>query len=567
MGIFDKNNKSYQINANNYYQGNDHGDYQFVSLQDIIQHFCLMYVGEDKLIPKIRQIDVGFHAQRALQELSFDTFKSIKSQQIDVPNSLIMTLPMDYVSYTKISSVDSAGIKHPLYPTKHTSNPFQIKQHEDNSYYFGIQGAFLEETNIVKNNEFDDPFTGNWQVSTAARSGSWHNFRLAASGKYYVEYNNDTITRSGGELNFSAGWQSGYGAPTRRSRAYGAWQKLDVSNTDIIDLKAAATSGAQVLDAGSTLICDFGIIRVGLTTLDPATQLRDENGDVKDGYSTAPGGPYVSPHYNTGNYNVFDPDGNPAFLEWNDGTTSLKLIENIDITGITDLWVYVQSFSPWNDDAVTTLTSTYDHDNDPGTNEITTPFNGSPVQPLPNESENNTPQTNALDFVSVVTEGQNKNLTEANSNGNSSTWSNYKSSTPAENQNDNYEDDIYWPLGGKRYGLEPEHAQTNGSFYIDNRLGKIHFSSNISGKTIILDYLSDSLGTNEEMKVHKFAEDAMYKWLLHAILSTYTYSQALIPRLTKEKFAAVRKAKLRLSGIKLEEITQILRGKSKQIKH
>jgi hypothetical protein len=35
----------------------------------------------------------------------------------------------------------------------------------------------------------------------------------------------------------------------------------------------------------------------------------------------------------------------------------------------------------------------------------------------------------------------------------------------------------------------------------------------------------------------------------------------------KDKFAAVRKAKLRLSNIKLEELTQILRGKSKWIKH
>ena len=35
----------------------------------------------------------------------------------------------------------------------------------------------------------------------------------------------------------------------------------------------------------------------------------------------------------------------------------------------------------------------------------------------------------------------------------------------------------------------------------------------------------------------------------------------------KDKFAAVRKAKLRLSNLKLEELTQILRGKSKQIKH
>ena len=84
---------------------------------------------------------------------------------------------------------------------------------------------------------------------------------------------------------------------------------------------------------------------------------------------------------------------------------------------------------------------------------------------------------------------------------------------------------------------------------------------------MILDYISDSLGTNEEMKVHKFAEEAMYRWILHAIASGYMYTQQLIPRLKKEKIAAARQAKLRLSNIKLEEITQILRGKSKQIKH
>ena len=41
----------------------------------------------------------------------------------------------------------------------------------------------------------------------------------------------------------------------------------------------------------------------------------------------------------------------------------------------------------------------------------------------------------------------------------------------------------------------------------------------------------------------------------------------VINRFRKEKFAAVRQAKLRLSNIKLEELTQILRGKSKHIKH
>ena len=93
-----------------YYNGSDHGGYQFVSLEDIINQFIVAYVGDDKLLSKVKRTDVAFHAQRALQELSFDTFKSCKAQEITVPASLQMTLPQDYVNYTKISWVDSAGI-------------------------------------------------------------------------------------------------------------------------------------------------------------------------------------------------------------------------------------------------------------------------------------------------------------------------------------------------------------------------------------------------------------------------------------------------------------------------
>ena len=70
------------------------------------------------------------------------------------------------------------------------------------------------------------------------------------------------------------------------------------------------------------------------------------------------------------------------------------------------------------------------------------------------------------------------------------------------------------------------------------------------------------------MKVHKFAEEAMYKCIAYAIMSTRANVQEyIVRRFQKDKFAATRKAKLRLSNLKLEELTQILRGKSKQIKH
>ena len=173
---------------------------------------------------------------------------------------------------------------------------------------------------------------------------------------------------------------------------------------------------------------------------------------------------------------------------------------------------------------------------------------------------------NAIDDVEVFYEVDAYRL---QSGGDSTTWTNYKSSSPSENTNQDYDydTDIYDLNKGQRYGLDPQHAQVNGSFYIDNLRGLINFSSNISGKTVILDYISDSLGTDGEMQVHKFAEEAMYRWILHAVAAGRIQTQQLVPRLKKEKIAAIRQAKLRLSNIKLEELTQILRGKSKHIKH
>ena len=201
---------------NQYYQGENHGGYQFISLQELIAQFEIAYVGEGKLIPKLNKLDIQFHAMRALQELSFDTFKSFKSQQIDVPPSLIMSLPQDYVNYTKISSVDSAGIKHLLYPVKETNNPFQIKQNTDGSYFFGA------EENNVTNPNFEVPFTftnDSWLIAAPGKSKAWDSFNLSNSGKYYAQFIKDEISLINDELVFKILWENG--ASQFSSRAYG----------------------------------------------------------------------------------------------------------------------------------------------------------------------------------------------------------------------------------------------------------------------------------------------------------------------------------------------------------
>ena len=60
----------------------------------------------------------------------------------------------------------------------------------------------------------------------------------------------------------------------------------------------------------------------------------------------------------------------------------------------------------------------------------------------------------------------------------------------------------------------------------------------------------------------------MYKSIAYAVLSTRANTpEYMVARFKKEKFAAIRQAKLRLSNIKSEGLAQVLRGKSKWIKH
>ena len=123
-------------------------------------------------------------------------------------------------------------------------------------------------------------------------------------------------------------------------------------------------------------------------------------------------------------------------------------------------------------------------------------------------------------------------------------------------------------MPGGRYGLDPQYSHENGLFVIDELNGKISFSSDIANKIITLKYISDGLGTNDEMQIHKFAEEAMYKYLAHAVLATkINVPEYIVNRFKKEKFAATRNAKIRLSNLKSEELAQVMRGKSKQIKH
>ena len=452
MGLINQTQKDY-------YDGNDYGNYQFTSLNDIVNQFMVAYVGEGKTISKVKRVDVAFHAQRALQELSFDTLKSIKAQEIEVPATLQMTLPQDYVNYTKISYVDSAGIKHILYPTSKTSNPSSNPlQNSDGEFKLQAVGT-LDNTSasIVLDSEYKDIVVG-----------------MLVEGPYIP------VVSGGSGGAFVAATSNSGGITT-------------------ISLEDLAGVAVAPLQSGSGITLTFSNTDGSLLTPNKSTHVVEN-------------------------------------LSWdlsgdNKITGTASELTNIEVGMIVS------------------------HDNFPIGTKVINVFDTTIV--VDNTADIAVPSGGEVTFIDP--------------NADTDTWSNYKSHTPSENNMHDYQDyqnDTYWPNEGRRYGLDPQHAQVNGSFYIDEVNGKIHFSSNISGKTVILYYISDSLGTDAEMQVHKFAEEAMYKSIAYAVLSTKAnIPEYIVRRYKKERFAAIRTAKLRLSNVKLEEITQILRSKSKQIKH
>ena len=139
--------------------------------------------------------------------------------------------------------------------------------------------------------------------------------------------------------------------------------------------------------------------------------------------------------------------------------------------------------------------------------------------------------------------------------------------------NDDYFMNANYPIdtlveSGKRYGGDPELMNSNGMFIIDESNGRFTFSSNLSGIIVTIKYISDGLGTDEEMKVHKLAEEAIYKYVAHALLDGMAnIPEYIISRFKRERRAAMRNAKLRLYNLKQNEVLQVMRGKSKQIKH
>ena len=136
---------------------------------------------------------------------------------------------------------------------------------------------------------------------------------------------------------------------------------------------------------------------------------------------------------------------------------------------------------------------------------------------------------------------------------------------------DDIYDYYYSGYFGRRYGLDPEAENYNGSFQMDLVAGIIYFDSSFQAGDIIgLRYISDGIGNNDDLTnvlVPKLAEDALYASMLYNMTKIRPAAASFAPLYQKEMRAKMRNAKHRLSQYKLEEFAQVLRGRAKWIKH
>ena len=132
----------YTNNGNNPTDAN-WGSYQYVSLQDIVNNFLLMYNGNHSLVNNQERYKILFHAKRAIQELNYDAFKEIKVLELSVCDQLRYVLPSDFVNWVRISHYKDGWLM-PLTENIQTLSAKAYLQDHNCNILFDQNGNILE---------------------------------------------------------------------------------------------------------------------------------------------------------------------------------------------------------------------------------------------------------------------------------------------------------------------------------------------------------------------------------------------------------------------------------------
>ena len=118
------------------------GSYQYVSLEDIVNNFMLMYKGNLNFVNNEERFKVLFHAKRAIQNLNFDAFREVKVLELNVSDKLRFILPSDFVNWVRISQYKD-GVLYPMSQNIQVNGATAYLQDNNNDILFDIDGNAL----------------------------------------------------------------------------------------------------------------------------------------------------------------------------------------------------------------------------------------------------------------------------------------------------------------------------------------------------------------------------------------------------------------------------------------
>ena len=177
-------NYQYYTNSGVVPENANWGEYQFVTLKDIVNNFMLMYVGDNELVNNVSRYKVLFHAKRGIQEINYDALRNIKVLQQGVDENLRFILPPDYINYVRIS-VEKDGILFPLHENTKINYATEYLKDNNGDLLFDVNGEVLEAGNSQLDRDRLAGLPQQQFLDSGVRYGQWG---WCVDGDWYFGY-------------------------------------------------------------------------------------------------------------------------------------------------------------------------------------------------------------------------------------------------------------------------------------------------------------------------------------------------------------------------------------------
>jgi len=192
------------------------GSYQYVSLEDVVKNFQLMYAGNHGLVNNVNRFKILFHAKRGIQELNYDAFKEIKALELKVFDDLRFVLPADYVNWVKLYLLKDNVLRELTENIQVQSAVSFIQSSADNFTYDSEGNATVVESNLdserkdgsLKSIYLNDEIDENVNPNVNNYDSDIYNYRIGARYGLETETANInptfTIDKKAGVINFDS---------------------------------------------------------------------------------------------------------------------------------------------------------------------------------------------------------------------------------------------------------------------------------------------------------------------------------------------------------------------------